>query len=34
MNNELRAPRDSTVAALQTHPGDRVERNTVLATLR
>ncbi len=34
MNNELRAPRDGTVAQVHVQKGDRVERNTPLVTIR
>ena len=34
MNNELRAPRDGTLESIHVGPGDRVERNALLATIR
>jgi len=33
MNNEIRAPRDGVVREVRVKPGDRVERNSVLATI-
>ena len=34
MNNELRAPREGTIESIHVQPGDRVERNMVVATIR